>query len=97
MPNELSGLAVKMSEYTEEYARMMEEKEQEIEILKNELKSCKEMVGLIKKTYDEYYRFKDEMAKKIKEYKQMELEIMFMRGAFIIIIYMYIFGFIRFV
>lgn len=46
---------------------------------------------------DEFKKLRDEIQKNSKYYKDLELEVLFLRGAIIVIVWMYIWGTIQFV
>lgn len=54
-------------------------------------------IEYLKKINEEISVMYKEVKSKIEDYKQLEKEVLFLRGAILVIIYMYIMGYIRFV
>jgi hypothetical protein len=75
--------SIKDKERTISYKSYYFEEYQDIEYLKK-----------INREIDLMYK---EVKSKIEDYKQLEKEVLFLRGAILVIIYMYIMGYIRFV
>lgn len=63
--------------------------------MQEEFMRFKVMEREVRANFDNYLEIKDEVHTKIRQYKEMEWEIMFLRFAFIIIIWMYIKGIIK--
>ncbi len=59
------------------------------------LKISNEINTNIKKKAEEFDAFKDEVTNKLQEYSKLKTEVVFLRIAILIIIYMYIFGVIK--
>jgi hypothetical protein len=71
--------------------------EEKLEFIKGEFEKINKMKNEINKNTEEYDTFFKELNKKIEYYKSLEVEVMFLRGAILVIIYMYIMGKISFV
>ena len=65
--------------------------------LQDEFARFKVIQGEVQANLKDYIKMKDEIHKDIKRYKEMEWEVLFLRAAIIIIVWMYIKGVIKFV
>ena len=70
--------------------------EENLENVKRELNSIREMSDEIRENKEKYEKFLVEMKEKIKYYKEMEMEAIAARCFFVGIIWLYIMGYIRF-
>jgi hypothetical protein len=65
--------------------------------LQDEFIRFKTIESEVQKNLEEYKIMRDDIHKNIKRYKELEWEVLFLRAAFIIMIWMYIKGVIKFV
>jgi hypothetical protein len=64
--------------------------------IKKEFMQFKAMEAEVRSNLDNYMAIREDIEKRIKHYKEMEWEVLFFRAAFIIIVWMYINGTIRY-
>lgn len=85
-------------EYNEEEVKKMENEpwDKQMEYIQKEFARIKSMNDQIRKNEEEYNVFFEETKKKIQYYKEIETEVYALRAAILVIVYMYIMGFIRF-